>query len=64
MDDNSIHHYTFQGVDTSHFRIPQQGDVKVVNGVRYVYVQIGDRLRLMLDREESYECNQRGPDRV
>ena len=42
-----IHHWTFQGVDTSHFVTPQEGDIKIIGGVEYEYVLVNGLLKLI-----------------
>ena len=57
-----IHKWTFQGVDTSHFIEPKEGDTKIVNGIEYEYVLVNGLLKLIpaYELQEKRERRRKG----
>jgi hypothetical protein len=48
---DNIHKDKFAGVDTSHFRIPKEGDTKIINDMVYVYLLLSGKLQLVPVRD-------------
>lgn len=46
-EDRSLHKYRVQGVDTSSFKRPKEGDRKIISGVTYVWTRNHNKLQLV-----------------
>lgn len=42
-----IHRYTFAGVDTARIRKSISGKIKIINGTKYRYTNVGGKLKLI-----------------